>query len=235
MIVRREGSSLLLITQPDHAALAGRVMREWRGGGLDSSRREDILRAVERHDNGWRELDECPIVDGANGRILDFISAPDAVRQGVWPRGIERLAQTPFTAALVAQHAFYVYSRYRGRPDWDAFFADMEARRTHHLARVPGATLDELLRDYEAVRLGDLISLVFCNRWTEPQTEGSYTIRLDPEGVVVTPDAFGGRAVPIEIEARELPDRPFASADDAQHAFDAAPRRRLSGRVVGEA
>ena len=232
MIVQRTESNLLLITQPDHAALAGRIMREWTTGLLDSSRRDDILRAVEEHDNGWREVDRGPILD-ASGRILDFVTAPDDVRQGVWPRAIERLAGFPYTAALVAQHAAYVYSRYRSRPEWTAFFTDMDARRDEHLARLPGASLDELLCDYEAVRLGDLISLVFCNAWTDPQAHGRYEIRLDGDDVVVTPDPFAARSVVIDIEARELPNHPFASAADARRAFDTAPRRTLSGRIRG--
>jgi hypothetical protein len=234
MIVRTNGPSLLLITQPDHAALAGRVMREWGAGGLlDSPRRADILRAIDHHDNGWHEVDRSPLIDESTGRILDFVSAPDPLRQAVWPRGIARLVDTPYSAALVAQHAIHVYSRYRQRPEWSAFFADMEARRDEHLAQAHDASLDELLRDYQAVRLGDLISLVFCNGWADPQREGKYQIRLDRDRVLVTPDPFGGRSIDIEVEGRELPDRPFASVADAQRAFDAAAPRRLPGSVRG--
>jgi hypothetical protein len=234
MIVRHEGSSLLLITQPDHAALAGRVMREWvRDDWPDSPRRADILRAVGEHDNGWREIDRSPVIGESDGRILDFVEAPDEIRQGVWPRGVERLADTPYAAALVAQHGVHVYARYRDRPDWTRFFSGMEALRDSHLARVADASLDQLLGDYTPVRIGDLISLVFCNLWREPQQEGQYAIALDGDRVVVTPDPFDGRAVPLEIEARELPDRPFESADEARRRFDAAPRRQLSGVALG--
>jgi hypothetical protein len=207
---------------------------QWGADGLpESPRRDDILRAVDHHDNGWREVDRAPLVEESSGRILDFVSAPDHLRQGVWPRGVERLAEFPYTAALVAQHAVHVYSRYRGRPEWNAFFAGMEARRDQHLARARGVSFDELLRDYEPVRLGDLLSLVFCNTWTEPQSEGKYTIRLEGDGVLVTPDPFGGRIIPMEVPARELPDRPFTSAVDAQQAFDAAARRLISGTIRG--
>jgi hypothetical protein len=227
-------STLLLITQPDHAALAGRVMREWtRDGWPPSPRREDILRAIAEHDNGWHEVDRFPVVSEADGRILDFVHAPDEIRQGVWPRGVERLADTPYTAALVAQHAVHVYARYRDRADWSRFFSGMESLRGSHLARAAGASLDDLLRDYTPVRIGDLISLVFCNLWREPQQEGGYAIALDGDRVVVTPDPFGGRRVPFEIEARELPDQAFTSGAEARDAFDAAPRRLITGVALG--
>ena len=75
MILRPAGPDQLLITQPDHAALAARIMEHWRADGLPQSpRRAAILRAIEQHDNGWDEIDIAPIVDRATGRILDFIN-----------------------------------------------------------------------------------------------------------------------------------------------------------------
>jgi len=53
MIVRFDGSAQLLITQPDHAALAARIMRGWRANGFpDAPRHSVILHAIEEHDNG---------------------------------------------------------------------------------------------------------------------------------------------------------------------------------------
>ena len=72
-------------------------------------------------------------MDPATGRIADFISAPLAVRQGIWPRGVTRLAGDPWAAALVAQHAIHVYSRYAADPEWQAFLDRMEELRTDFL------------------------------------------------------------------------------------------------------
>lgn len=209
MIVRPSGSRQLLITQPDHAALAGRIMQEWRAGGLPASpRRAEILLAIAEHDNGWQEVDASPIVDPATGRVLDFVNAPDAIRRGVWPRGIGRLAHTPYAAALVAEHAAHVYRRYRGTPEWDPFFAEMEATRDRHLQSVAGATLDDLRRDYFYLRIGDLVSLTFCNAWSDPQADDSgCTVRFDGTRLLVAPDPFEGRRIPIEVAARTLHDR----------------------------
>src|SRR5436190_16040786 len=118
MIVRRTNGSQLLITQPDHAALAGRIMEHWTAGALQqSARRTDIFVAIYQHDNGWREPDARPDVD-RDGNILDFVHAPDDLRHALWVRGIERLADTPYAAALVAQHAIHVYDRKRADPAW---------------------------------------------------------------------------------------------------------------------
>jgi hypothetical protein len=234
MIVRPGDSRQLLITQPEHAALAGRIMRRWTAGGLQASPRfREILLAVEQHDNGWREVDASPIVDQSTGRILDFVHAPDHVRQGVWPRGVDRLAAAPYAAALVAQHALHIYVRYRPRPGWAAFFTAMQSLRDRYLAAVTDAGIESLLRDYAFVRLGDLASLIFCNGWKDALSESGTTVQLKREQLVITPDPFDGQSFPIEIPAIELPDRPFPSAADAQRAMTAAPRRVVAGVVRG--
>ena len=208
MIIRPADTSPLLITQPDHAALAARIMQHWTADGLPASpRRSEILLAVAEHDNGWREVDASPLLDPATGHVLDFITAPGDVKRGVWPRGVARLAGTPFAAALVAQHALHVYRRYRGEPDWARHFAEMEEARAHHLAAAPALTLDDLLADYFFVRIGDLASLAFCNAWTDPQTDDSgsgYSVRLEDDRLIVAPDPFDGRTIPIEVPARAV-------------------------------
>lgn len=246
MIIRPDGFSLLLITQPDHAALAGRLMRAWRSDGLiDSARRPQILVAIEEHDNGWRDVDEAPLVDASTGRLLDFVEAPAAVRQGLWPQGVARLSRTPYAAALVAQHAVSVYGRYRSDHGWSAFFREMEDARDRCLRAAEPVTPapvtpEQLAEDYRFVRLGDLASLTFCNGWTEPQADAAgYTTRLenahllDEARLIVTPDPFGGREVPFAITARRLPARAYESSSDARTAFRAAPTVALTGVASG--
>lgn len=205
MIVRSNGTRLL-ITQPDHAALAARIMAAWRAGGLtDSARRDAILLAVREHDNGWRELDASPIL-APDGSVVDFMTAPDEMKQGVWPRAVQRLSAEPWTAALVAQHAIHVYRRYRASAAWTDFFARMESLRDEHVA-ASGESLETLLADYPFLRIGDLLSLTFCCGWTDEQkddTGSPVSIRLRCERLVITPDPFEGADVPFEIGAREI-------------------------------
>jgi hypothetical protein len=232
MIVRHDGDSLCLITQPDHAALARRIMERWMSDHLsDSPRRESILLAVGEHDNGWQPVDAAPIVL-ADGRIADFVSAPAAVRQGVWPRGVATLAADPYAAALVAQHAAFVYSRFESDPEWAAFFDDMRALRDRLRARA-GVDADTLHRDYDFVRLGDLISLAFCNGWTDRHVHGGYTITGNGTTFVVEPDPFDGAGVALEIRARRLPNRAYADDADAARAWRTAESVTVAGRVAG--
>jgi hypothetical protein len=215
-------------------------MREWRADGLRGSPRlSSILLAVEEHDNGWHEVDAAPLVDGVTGRVLDFISAPDDIRRSVWPRGVDRLAASPYAAALVAQHAVHIYRRYRDNPGWAQFFTEMETRRDRHL-QPTALPLEVLVRDYFFLRIGDLVSLTFCNGWTDGQlddTGSGYAIRFEPgwkgTRLAIAPDPFEGREVPLEITARELPNAAFRSAAEAQDAWSKAPQVLVQGVASG--
>src|SRR5687767_11733974 len=133
MIVREDGGRLWLITQPDHAQLAGRIMAQC--AALHAHpRRETILRAVAEHDIGWREVDAAPRLRPGQGAIADFITLADDDRQEIWPRAVAMLADEPYAGALVAQHALTAYARYRSEPGWATFFRTMEGLRDAQLA-----------------------------------------------------------------------------------------------------
>ena len=192
-------------------------------------RRAAILHAIEEHDNGWREEDAAPRIDPLTGAIADFITAPVRVRQGVWPRGIARLASDPWAAALVAQHAITIYDRNRAVAEWAPFFVEMQGRRDD-LLRPTGLPLDALLSDYVFVRLADLTSLSFCVGWTDAEGFGGWTVQPSGARIVVTPKAFDDD-VPFEIEATEIANQPFRSDEDLRDALRSAETRTLSGLV----
>jgi hypothetical protein len=240
VIVRARGrgepaGSLHLITQPDHAALARRIM-ERSEPLLERPRCASILLAIGEHDNGWTEIDAAPLVDPASGEILDFIRAPLEVRQGVWPRAVARLAQAPhgdpWAATLVAQHALVAYDRLRVDSDWHGFFATLESLRDEMEARA-GGTREELLADYAFVRLGDLVSLAFCTATEGNLSFGPWTAHLAGSTVVVDPDPFGGATVPIEIHAREIQGDRFRDEAHLRDALGRAPWVTLSGLASG--
>jgi hypothetical protein len=237
MIIRRFASFQQLMTQPAHAALAARIMQRWQGDGLvESPRRTSILLAIERHDEGWAEIDETLIVDQATGRLLDFLEVSDQLKRETSSRGIASLSSDPYAAALVAQHRLHVYRRYAAHPEWTAFFAEMTAARDAYLGAAGQGSLDQLVRDYALVRAGDLASLAFCNSWPAVAAdECGYAMRLEGATLVIAPDPFGGRTIEIGIDARELGRQSFATAADAREAVASAPVVTLEGVVTGAA
>lgn len=232
MIIQKQADDLLLIIQPDHAALAATIMSSWRADGFPGSpRRDDILFATLHHDDGWLEVDANPLVSAA-GEILDFVNAPDPVRLGIWPRAVERLTSTPYVAALVAQHALHIYEAHRAKGQAREFFAEMEALRDGHLANAAPRSLADLLEDYFFVRMGDTLSLAFCNGWTEPVRQAAYEVRVIGSRLIVAPDPFEGREIPLSVSMRRLRHQPFTQSD-ASAAFARAPLETLKGVASG--
>jgi hypothetical protein len=180
-------------------------------------------------------LDDAPDVDARTGRPLDFIAAPIEKRQALWPRAVASIAaESPYAAALVAQHALTAYDHYAAAPEWQAFFATLRQARDTWLAR-SGHSGAELDRDYILLRIADLISLGFCNGWTETVEVGGRRLILAGDAVEVSPDPFDGREITLTVAMRAIPNRPYVSGDDLKAALDAAPSSLLIGRAHGAA
>jgi hypothetical protein len=233
VIIRQATDRLLLISQADHAALAGRIMRAWRLGGLpDHPRRETILTATDHHDDGWLEEDAATHVSDG-GEPLDFIAVPPSVKQRIWPRAAGRWAsQSPAVAALIAEHALTVHAPLAEDPAWRRFFQTMTRTRDELLASA-GSNRTELDEDYPFVRTGDQLSLIFCNGWTAPLSGLGYKAILSGITLQITPDPFAGARIPLDITARSLPAMSYASAADLRAALATAPVVRLTGEAAG--
>jgi len=237
MIIRRLESSLQLISQPAHAALAATLMTYWDEDHFPASpRKSSILHAVQQHDNGWAEVDEALVVDPATGQLLDFVQLPDAFKRETSLRGIERLASDPYAAALVAQHRLHVYRRYTENPEWCDIFPTMKEARDSYLRASGAGSLDQLLQDYKLLRAGDLASLAFCCETKETDPDGcGYAMRLDGTSLLLDPDPFGGKTFDFEVEAKEIEAQSFADEAEARRVVAAAPVVVLRGRVGGMA
>jgi hypothetical protein len=241
MIVRRDGNDWLLMTQPDHAALAGRLMEAWRADGFaDRPTRARVLRAVREHDDGWADEDAAMRVDEA-GNPYDYIKIPLPTRQGIWPRTVDRLAaDDAYVAALVAQHAVTVYRRYHADPLWQEFFTQMGQRRDDLMARVMTESsragsggFESFLLDYTMLGIGDLFSQVFCNGWPQPYLIEGYQAILRDDQLTISPDPFAGATVALEVVARRIPARPYASDQDLRDTLAQAPTQRITGLAIG--
>jgi hypothetical protein len=228
MIVRPAGDGIHLITQPDHAALSGRIMSQCSGLALHP-RRASILRAISQHDGGWQQPDADPLID-AEGHVVDFVHATLAVRHGVWARAVTRLREDPWAAALVAEHAAHVYSRFREDAAWRAFFREMETQRDTLRAEadLPLATLRE---DYDFLRLGDLLSLTFCTGSTDEHQHRHWTVQHRDGRVSITPRMFTADAA-LAVQARHLAGHTFHSQAAFATALAAAPSMTLTGRLI---
>ena len=228
VIIRPQRGSLLFITQPDHAAAAADLVQHF-DGFRSNPRRAEIHLAVREHDSGWHELDRDLVFDGARGKAHDFMTVPEPWKQSVWPKAIEQVAPTsPYAAALIAEHAIFVYSVNRGTPEWDTFFETMETRRTDLLARA-GIPLDTLRTDYPFLGVADLVSLSFCHGWETPKARFGRTVICEGAAVTMTPSLLPEAPVPVRVRMRRIPDESFDSHAALRQALERAAAEFLTG------
>jgi hypothetical protein len=242
MIVRPAADgTLILITQPDHARLAATLVCAWTAAvPVPASSRAAVLFGIAQHDNGWHEVDRAPILNRGTARPHDFMDLPPGMKRDIWPRGIQRVAtDSPLAAALVAEHALTLHAHRRLDPEWRDFFARVEEMQEALLRRgtaETGITREDFDRSYDLLYVGDVLSLVFCSRWTDPTEARGYVITLEGDDLLrISPDPFHGARVRFEVTARAIPDRAYDSDEDLRGAFLGAPLVTVQGAAAGPA
>lgn len=213
MIVVEDPESYVLITQSDHAHLAGSIVKLWRADGLsENPRRDDILFAAREHDCGWREADAVPALDSASSREgtrpHDFLSLPNEPRIEIWRRSTERwVDERPYAALLITHHARTLLS---DRPGFEALNQELD-ERYETLLEASSADPDRAEADYRFIHLGDLVSLALCNRWSDPI------------------DRLGMSLWPGENHSLALHPFPLAGATSFTVSYRRIPRRTYTG------
>ena len=204
----------LLITQPDHAWLAGELAAQFHASFLPEVG-SAMARAIGVHDDGWlmfepeRDYAADPMLL-ADGRPCSFIDVPirDSIR--AWRGSIEAAARYD-GECIVAGH-FLRLARGRLQSGCDAgedlsalqlFVSDTERRQEE---RKPIAECIDLLQ------LCDTLSLYLCCGTTDavefPQRFGSEAIRARFEDAMyVTAPSLFGSPVRFTIAGRQFPTR----------------------------
>lgn len=95
-MIRREcptpsgGPGWALISQVEHARLAGEMARFWGSAACPRlERAAGMLSAIYHHDDGWAEWEQRPGVDPASGRPLNFTEMPLDESLAIWQLSID--------------------------------------------------------------------------------------------------------------------------------------------------
>jgi hypothetical protein len=229
MLRRDEGANWLVLTQPEHAALSGRLAQEW--ATLPEPRIETLL-AVYEHDNGHAPTDANGHWNAQTGAVQDFRSAPPETQADIARRGVARLAADyPYAALLVAIHFGEHAAKERLRA---ALRADP--------ATAADATTERINAAYQLLQACDALSLAVClgiaqfasTRETpafrpdgQPLLDITFRHR-DHGSVGLAPWPFAHNRVAAHVTARLLPACHYDSANALADAFHNAPLRDIS-------
>jgi hypothetical protein len=228
MLISRRHGQLQLITQPEHAALAGALAQAW-GNARFETASASLVAVAARHDDGWTAIDSVPAVLSDQGRPAHFLEVdlPETIEP--YGAGVDRIyADDAYAGTLASRHWAGLYSSRWGvqdgppvgHPAAQAVVEAQEVRATREARALWGGMglrssfEAKLWRDYETLQALDLISLALCLVEIEAPTDGtappvaiSATLRsLDqPPGARLIPNVPTAQAghVTITVTMRE--------------------------------
>jgi hypothetical protein len=204
----------ILITQIQHARLAGRIASAWQLDELPCEIRHELIWATAHHDDGWAEWDEQFELD-RQGRPISFLEMPADRSVEIWSLSIQRTAaHSPLAGFLVAEH----FLRLRSSASWAQQPEACEfARRTsskaanflqQSLQQSPGLADESTLQSAgQSLRRFDLLSLQLCCGSDPRMTEVGDAVNGPPQ-LWLMPKTR------VSVVALEVPARHYASAQE---------------------
>lgn len=255
MIVRPHGNDAEIVTQVDHAEVAGALAEAWADSGPLALRpRESVVLAARLHDIGWRHWEAAPRRNPDTGRPANFLDVVIEEHLRLYRLGIEEVeAEDPYAGMLVSMHAAGIYTgRYDTQPALrlsrapgvqalvDAFVAEREAHYGALRERL-GVSTDELWRNYVLLQAFDRLSLRLCQG--DPAGPGPMEIVLPDGGTLhvrtegdaesVDPWPFTSARVEVSIPTRSVPLEGYADDAALAEAFAGAVVESRACRLVG--
>jgi hypothetical protein len=241
VILRPDPRGTLLIGQPAHAWLSGRMADAWR---WPFTPRDEVQLAALQHDIGMAAWDAAPELDPRSGLPYSFTSMPRSMHVALWSQAARLMvAQSGYAALLVSLHGTGLYERYVSEEERATEpvrgYLERERALQAQLRASLGVDPDEVARNATLVRCWDWLSLFLC---TAADAEGAFTAAPAAQGTIdlrvrwddgerrhaaLTPWPFDRGQLDLPIEARLL----LGSARDQaalDAAFAAAPLERLS-------
>ncbi len=262
MIITRVPDGLRVITQTAHQAQCRRIMSAWGNSGFARPLPwEPVVAAAGVHDEGWREWEKHPRVDG-EGNPQGFTEIPPAGHCGIHARSAAAARRVgPRVGLLVGMH---VTGLTMGRLGLDGPMPALGGRddairalvrdEAGH-ARAARAECGEgpnlaswAWAAYRLLQAVDVLGLYLTwtglipgSTWTLPRVprcegdEAGADLRVCPAGetaCAVAPWPFGPDAVPAPVECRIIDDRPYVDDADLGAALDAARVVQMPMEVV---
>jgi hypothetical protein len=227
-IQKQTAADYWLVSQPDHAALAGALAANFISPEFPCVDRL-MARAIEVHDAGWAIFDSeariaaAPAVD-SRGKPVSFLEIEPAEFLRAWSASIERAGSVcPAGGYIVSRHFCALGEGRLGSgidgPESAARlrgFLAGEAERQRRLRAQSGRPLAELEDLLRVLQFCDLLSLFLCCgaaeavEFPQPFASGKVCVRTQKEAFFLDPSPFrapGGsrEMLSLGVEARRYP------------------------------
>ena len=232
-MIRRDGhvgpersAAWILIPQIGHARLAGRLAEHWGAGPFSPLLpRDELVWAVNHHDDGWHNWDETPGIEPARGRPRGFMEMDLSDSLEIWKASIHAAEQAgPLQGLLVAGHFCSLLRRasaWHGddpsRPAGERFLSHYDTliwswQRTWQAENALKNTPERARHALAQLQFFDALSLWFCCAPTsEPEaieTPGGPLLTispLEPGTMSIGPWPLDVAALDVEVAGRAIP------------------------------
>ena len=248
MIVRNQSDgSVVMITQNDHAKLAGMFAAHWGNRRFERPRPyASIVRAAQYHDGGWLRYETNPHLDPTTGKSPSYRQVPnDAAQLAAYQWAIDMLTDVDsYTGLMVSKHRTGLWqSRYGvmtqpppGPPrklsdDINDFITRNEARQ--HVITA-GLDRHEVTVNYNLLQVWDLLSLYICSNekfqdhvidpvpigYTNAQAAAPMRIKpVSSARIEIDPFPFDRPALEVAVVYRRLQQGDLHDADAFRAAY----------------
>jgi hypothetical protein len=185
-----------LVTHPDHARLAGSFAERWGNERFRTPEpRENVLKGISRHDDGWATRDAAPQITRQGkpsafsvelvGKYSAFEEIDLADYLAVRDRAVRLIAEEdPYAALLISMHTYSLLSEHADRttiapqelPLLDAFLDrqrefqnELRLRMTEDRRFAAEHTTEETVLDhFRLLQATDNLSLLTCVDFRQP-------------------------------------------------------------------
>ena len=245
MIRRKDSEGWILVSQHDHAVLAGEIIALWGNGAFMRPRPfDEVVFAVAEHDSGWREWDSRPKINPENGYPANFMEMEPGDQYEIWKGSYLVPARGhPYASSLIALHfdRFNEKSLGKNPENSKAKLLEREIDEfvSGNLGVDPSGDTSSLPPDVKInlrfVQVGDIISLTLCHGWEEMEIKdvpvdyegGAALVKMasaDGFNFTMAPYPFTEPVIKCGVPALRLPRKSFTSDGDLRRALrDAEP------------
>ncbi len=247
MIRRDDTDGWILITQHDHAVLAGNLMERWGNEAFSPPQpHEEVLFAVREHDCGWKEWDSSPKINPENGYPANFMEMESSDQTDIWRGSFEPHSdEHPYASALVALHFARFNRKLLTKDPSDVYAKSLEGAIDGFVFdklgiehSKPGGVPREVKINLRLLQVGDIISLALCHGWESMEIAD---VPVDYEGnsrrlalksddgfnFTVSPYPFSGTDLKLRVQARKLVRKSYSGSDDLRRSLGSAPYAAL--------
>lgn len=162
MILREDLDNYILITQHDHAYIAGELLTHFKKEFIAVEHFESFKFAVHQHDRAWIIPDSHPLLNDVTQQPFTFLDFPEKLRLNFYKLGIEQVNQANSYAALLCS-MHYCDLAASSSSETATQFIERERLRQNHLIsklKIPHTRL--LKYQLQILKFCDELSLYIC-------------------------------------------------------------------------